>query len=96
MLLRHVTVNEIVHAIHEIMGDDCTYAITYSSECPPHDQTYNGGYFVRINNHPDNVLLYYADTFYQKLNDYCVMVEQEREWDATTEILENRYPLSSK
>lgn len=78
MLLRHVTVNEIVHAIHEIMGDDCAYDITYSSECAS-DQPYNGGYFVRINNHADNVLLYYADTFYQKLNDYCVMVEQQRD-----------------
>lgn len=92
MLLRHVTVNEIVHAIHEIMGDDCTYDITMSGK-PSADQPYNGGYFVRINNHPDNVLLYYADTFYQKLNDYCVMVEQQREWDATTEVLEGRYPL---
>lgn len=75
MLLRHVTVNEIVHAIHEMMGDDCEYSIIQSS-IPKMDQPYNGGYFVRINNHPENVLLYYADTFYDKLNDYCVMVEE--------------------
>jgi len=51
MMLRHVTVNEIVHAIEELMGD-CQY------------------------NHPDRVLLYYADSFYDKLNDYCAMVEE--------------------
>lgn len=75
MLLRHVTVNEIVHAIHEIMGDDCEYSITLSSIATMNHE-YNGGYYVRINNHPQNVLLYYADSFYDKLNDYCVMVEQ--------------------
>lgn len=74
MLLRHVTVNEIVHAIEELMGD-CQYDITMSGK-PQGDQPYNGGYYVRINNHPDRVLLYYADTFYDKLNDYCAMVEE--------------------
>ena len=77
MLLRHVTVNEIVHAIHEMMGDDCEYSIV-QSDCAKMDQTYNGGYYVRINNHEENVLLYYADTFYDKLNDYCVMVERSQ------------------
>ena len=75
MLLRHVTVNEIVHAIHEIMGDDCKYSIIHSGPIPM-DKPYNGGYYVRINDHEENVLLYYADNFYDKLNDYCVMVEQ--------------------
>lgn len=75
MLLRHVTVNEIVHAIHEMMGDDCEYAITHSSHAKM-DQPYNGGYYVTINNHPDRVLLYYAETFYDKLNDYCAAVER--------------------
>ena len=75
MSLRHVTVDEIVHAIHEMMGDDCEYSIVHSSPAPM-DKPYNGGYYVRINNHPDRVLLYYADNFYDKLNDYCVMVEQ--------------------
>ena len=74
MLLRHVTVDEIVHAIHDMMGDDCEYTIVHSS-ITPMDKPYNGGYYVRINNHPENVLLYYADSFYDKLNDYCVMVE---------------------
>lgn len=75
MLLRHVTVNEIVHAIHEMMGDDCEYNITHSNYPIPVDKPYNGGYYVTINNHPERVLLYYADSFYDKLNDYCVMVE---------------------
>lgn len=74
MLLRHVTVNEIVHAIHEIMGNACEYNITLSGIAPM-DRPYNGGYYVTVNNHPERVLLYYADTFYDKLNDYCVMVE---------------------
>ena len=73
MLLRHVTVDEIVHAIEEIMGD-CEYTIVHSSTTPM-DRPYNGGYYVTINNHPKRILLYYADGFYQKLNDYCVMVE---------------------
>jgi len=77
MLLRHVTVNEIVHAIHEILGDDCEYSIVHSGDIPV-DRPYNGGYYVRINNHADRVLLYYADTFYDKLNDYCVIVEKLR------------------
>ena len=76
MLLRHVTVDEIVHAIHDMMGDDCEYTIVHSNYPIPMDKPYNGGYYVRINNHPENVLLYYADSFYDKLNDYCVMVEQ--------------------
>ena len=75
MLLRHVTVNEIVHAIDEIMGNDCEYSIVHSSLATM-DKPYNGGYYVTINNHPDRVLLYYADSFYDKLNDYCVMVEK--------------------
>ena len=75
MMLRHVTVNEIVHAIHEMMGDDCEYSITHSSHANM-DQSYNGGYYVTINNLPDRVLLYYADVFYDKLNDYCAMVER--------------------
>ena len=74
MLLRQVTVNEIVHAIHEIMGDDCEYKITLSGRFHS-DLPYNGGYYVTINNHPESVLLYYARTFYDRLNDYCVMVE---------------------
>ena len=74
MLLRHVTVNEIVHAIDELMGD-CQYDIVLSGK-PQGDQPYNGGYYVTINNHPDRVLLYYADSFYDKLNDYCAMVER--------------------
>jgi hypothetical protein len=73
-MLRHVTVNEIVHAIHEMMGDDCEYNITYSSPAPM-DRPYNGGYYVTINNFPERILLYYADTFYDKLNDYCYRVE---------------------
>ena len=73
-MLRHVTVNEIVHAIHEIMGDDCEYTITLSSPAPK-DRPYNGGYYVTINNHPEKILLYYASTFYDKLNDYCYAVE---------------------
>lgn len=73
-MLRHVTVNEIVHAIHEIMGDDCEYNITLSGIAPM-DRPYNGGYYVTINNFPERVLLYYADTFYDKLNDYCAAVE---------------------
>lgn len=73
-MLRHVTVNEIVHAIHEIMGNDCEYNITLSGIAPM-DRPYNGGYYVTVNNHSERVLLYYADTFYDKLNDYCIMVE---------------------
>jgi hypothetical protein len=72
-MLRHVTVNEIVHAIHEIMGD-CKYTITPTSK-PVDGKLYNGGYYVNINNSSQNVLLYYANTFYDKLNDYCYMVE---------------------
>jgi hypothetical protein len=73
MLLRHVTVNEIVHAIEELMGD-CEYNITLSSKAPM-DKPYNGGYYVTINNFPERVLLYYADSFYNKLEDYCYRVE---------------------
>ena len=51
MMLRHVTVNEIVHAIDELMGD-CQYDTTLSGK-PQGDQPYNGGYYVTINNHPD-------------------------------------------
>jgi hypothetical protein len=36
---------------------------------------------VRINSHPENVLLHYEDNFYQKLNDYCVKVEDPSTWD---------------
>lgn len=75
MLLRHVTVNEIVHAIDEIMGDTCDYHITLASDMPKYGP-YNGGYYVSVNNSLDRVFLYYADTFYQKLNDYCAMVER--------------------
>jgi hypothetical protein len=74
MLLRKVTVNEIVHAIEELMGPDCTYSITLSSKASPH-KPYNGGYYVTINNFPGRVLLYYADSFYSKLEDYCNAVE---------------------
>jgi hypothetical protein len=74
MLLRHVTRSEIETAIHEMM-DDCEYSIVASGDIPQ-DRVYNGGYYVTINNHPDRVLLYYADTFYDRLNDYCAMVEE--------------------
>jgi len=76
MLLRRVTVNEIVHAIDEIMGNDCEYHITLSSDLPDDGTPYNGGYYVSVNISMDRVLLYYADSFYDKLNDYCVMVEK--------------------
>ena len=66
MLGRIVTENEIVAAIFEMMPDDTIYTIEDSG---------GGGFFVRINNFPENVLLRSADTFYQKLNDYCVRVE---------------------
>ena len=72
-MLRHVTVNEIVHAIEELMGD-CEYNITLSSKASL-DKPYNGGYYVTINNFPERVLLYYADHFYSKLEDYCYRVE---------------------
>jgi hypothetical protein len=65
-MLRIVTENEIVAAIFEMMPDDTNYVISPSG---------GGGFFVRINNFPENVLLRSADTFYQKLNDYCVRVE---------------------
>jgi hypothetical protein len=78
MLLRHVTRSEIETAIHEMM-DGCEYSIVASGNIPQ-DRAYNGGYYVTINNHADRVLLYYADTFYQKLNDYCVMVESEESY----------------
>lgn len=74
MSLRHVTINEIVHHIHDIMGDDCEYSIAHSSP-PPMDRPYNGGYYVRVNNHPDTVLVYYADTAYDRIQDYCCKVE---------------------
>ena len=61
-----VTAQEIIDAIYEMMPDDVRFDITPSG---------GGGFFVRINNHPENVLLRSADTFYQKLNDYCVRVE---------------------
>lgn len=76
MLLRHVTVNEIVHAIDEIMGNDCEYSITLADDMPDDDTPYNGGYYVSVNNSMDRVLLYYAHSFYDKLNDYCSMVER--------------------
>jgi hypothetical protein len=66
MLGRIVTANEILDAIKEMMPDDTIVAIVGSG---------GGGWFVRLNNHPENVLLRSADTFYQKLNDYCVRVE---------------------
>jgi hypothetical protein len=50
---------------------------------------------VKLNNFEENVLLRDASTFYQKLNDYCVRVEQEQEWNETNEILEKKYPLGS-
>jgi hypothetical protein len=61
-----VTAQEIIDAIYEMMPDDVRFDITPSG---------GGGFFVRINNNPENVLLRSADTFYQKLNDYCVRVE---------------------
>lgn len=66
MLGSLVTREEIVKAIFEMMPDDTIYDITPSG---------GGGFFVRLNNHPENVLLRSADTYYQKLNDYCVRVE---------------------
>jgi hypothetical protein len=66
MLGRIVTHDEIVTAIFEMMPDDTIYTIEDSG---------GGGFFVRINNFTENVLLRSADTFYQKLNDYCVRVE---------------------
>jgi hypothetical protein len=72
MLLRKVTEDQIVQAIGEMMPDDVVYVITPSG---------GGGFFVRINSHPENVLLHYEDNFYQKLNDYCVKVEDPSTWD---------------
>ena len=71
MLGRIVTEQEIIDAIHEMMFDDVRFDITPSG---------GDGFFVRINNHPENVLLRSADTFYQKLNDYCVRVEDPSSW----------------
>jgi hypothetical protein len=71
MLGRIVTANEILDAINEMMPDDTIVAIVGSG---------GGGWFVRLNNHPENVLLRSADTFYQKLNDYCVRVEDPSSW----------------
>jgi len=71
MLGSLVTYEEIVEAIREMMPDDTIYTI---------DSSGGGGFFVRINNHPENVLLRSADTFYQKLNDYCVRVEDPSSW----------------
>ena len=67
MLGRIVTEKEIIEAIYEMMFDDVRFDITPSG---------GGGFFVTINNFPENVLLRSADTFYQKLNDYCVRVEK--------------------
>lgn len=69
MLGRIVTREEIVKAIFEMMPDDTTYEIV---------STGGGGFFVRLNDSLDNVLLRDATTFYQKLNDYCVYVERDR------------------
>ena len=66
MLGRIVTAAEIIDAIYEMMSDGAHIDITPSG---------GGGFFVRINNFPENVLLRSADSFYQKLNDYCVRVE---------------------
>ena len=71
MLGRIVNRDEIATAISEMMPDDTIYTITSSG---------GGGFFVRINNHPENVLLRSADTYYQKLNDYCVRVEDPSSW----------------
>lgn len=75
MLGRTVTREEIIAAIFEMMPDDTLYTI---------DASGGGGFFVRINNFPYNVLLRDESTFYQKLNDYCVRVE---DWKA-------RYPAT--
>jgi hypothetical protein len=66
MLGSIVTAEEIITAVYEMMSDDAQLDITSSG---------GGGFFVRINNFPETVLLRSADTFYQKLNDYCVRVE---------------------
>ena len=66
MIGQIVTAQQIIDAIYEMMSDDVRFDITPSG---------GGGFFVRINNHPEDILLRSADTFYQKLNDYCVMVE---------------------
>ena len=83
MLGRTVTPNEIENAIREMMPDDTVYAIVSSG---------GGGFFVRINNFPENVLLRSADTFYQKLNDYCVRVEDwERKYPRTLDAYGHPY-----
>ena len=76
MIGRIVTVNEILDAINEMMPDDTIVAILASG---------GGGWFVRLNNFPENVLLRSADTFYQKLNDYCVRVENNTPVDLVEE-----------
>ena len=71
MLGRIVTRDEIISAIYEMMPDDTSYEILSAG---------GGAFFVKLNNFEENVLLRDASTFYQKLNDYCVRVEQwERE-----------------
>jgi len=86
MLGRIVTAQEIIDAIYDMMHDDVRFDIT---------STGGGGFFVRINNFPENVLLRDAATFYQKLNDYCVRVEQDAVWDETDRVLQERYPFLS-
>jgi len=83
MIGRIVTCDEIETAISEMMSDDTTYEIV---------ATGGGGFFVRINNFPENVLLRSADTFYQKLNDYCVRVEDwERKYPRTLDAYGHPY-----
>jgi hypothetical protein len=72
MLLQKVTEDQIEQAIREMMPDDVAYAITPAGAA---------GFYVNVNGHPDSVLLYYVDGFYQKLNDYCVMVEDPTTWE---------------
>jgi hypothetical protein len=86
MIGRIVTCDEIETAISEMMPDDTTYEIV---------ATGGGGFFVRINDSLENVLLRDAATFYQKLNDYCVRIEQDAVWDETDRVLQERYPFLS-
>jgi hypothetical protein len=67
-LLKKVSIDQIEQAIREMMPNDVVYVITPSGV--------SGGFYVNINWHPDSVLLYYEDGYYQKLNEYCVAVER--------------------
>jgi hypothetical protein len=67
-LLKKVSMDQIEQAIREMMPDDVVYVITPSGS--------SGGFYVNINGHPDSVVLYYEDGYYEKLNDYCAKVER--------------------